>query len=236
MKNFFKLFGFIALVAVIGFSMAACGGGGGGDDGPVSQAVEWKESGSGTDYKLALTDLSTKALANSTYTYILSVVGFGWSTGTVTVKGSEYTFTPRETGGSLFSISIDSTTKKVTTTSDKEIKLTTSSGGTTSHTLPVTSATATITDTTGGVSANPFVGTWKANYGGGNVGTVTVNRDLTWSYKQKDYSNTGSYAFVESTAIIYDSKEKFFGFANITNNGKTMDTLTADGGNIPFTK
>jgi hypothetical protein len=37
MKNFFKLFGVIALAAVIGFSMAACdtggGGGGGGNTG-----------------------------------------------------------------------------------------------------------------------------------------------------------------------------------------------------------
>jgi len=33
MKNTIKFFGIIALVAVIGFSMAACGGGGGGGDG-----------------------------------------------------------------------------------------------------------------------------------------------------------------------------------------------------------
>ena len=33
MKNTIKLFGLIALVAVIGFSMTACGGGGSNDDG-----------------------------------------------------------------------------------------------------------------------------------------------------------------------------------------------------------
>jgi hypothetical protein len=33
MKNFLKLFGIIAMVAVIGFSMAACGGDDDGDDG-----------------------------------------------------------------------------------------------------------------------------------------------------------------------------------------------------------
>ena len=33
MKNLYKVFGLIVLVAIIGFSFAACGGGGGGDDG-----------------------------------------------------------------------------------------------------------------------------------------------------------------------------------------------------------
>jgi len=32
MKKFFKLLGIIALVVIIGFSMAACGGGGDDDD------------------------------------------------------------------------------------------------------------------------------------------------------------------------------------------------------------
>ena len=37
MKNVFKLFGIIALLAIIGFSMAACGGDdGGGDDGTIT--------------------------------------------------------------------------------------------------------------------------------------------------------------------------------------------------------
>jgi len=41
MKNLFKVFGIIAFVAVIGFSMAACsddGGDGGGDDDGIAEA------------------------------------------------------------------------------------------------------------------------------------------------------------------------------------------------------
>jgi len=55
MKNFAKFLGIIALVAVIGFSMAACGGeeddnGGGGGD--ISWAGTWKMEGSTKTFTL----------------------------------------------------------------------------------------------------------------------------------------------------------------------------------------
>jgi len=56
MKNTIKVFGVIALVAVIGFSMVSCGGGGGDGDGDGSGKVNWVgtwtmvESANGTKY------------------------------------------------------------------------------------------------------------------------------------------------------------------------------------------
>jgi hypothetical protein len=57
MKNMVKIFGVIALVAIIAFSFTACGGddGGGGGGGKVSEALQgtWKEDGD--EYYLVFT-------------------------------------------------------------------------------------------------------------------------------------------------------------------------------------
>jgi len=63
MKNALKTFGFIALVAVIGFSMAACGG---GDDNnpppPVPQSVTYvSEDGNGNLYTLVITENTSRS-------------------------------------------------------------------------------------------------------------------------------------------------------------------------------
>jgi len=58
-KNVFKLFGFIALIAVIGFSIAACGGGADGGDPPppVPKSVTYvSEDSSGNLYTLVITE------------------------------------------------------------------------------------------------------------------------------------------------------------------------------------
>jgi hypothetical protein len=55
MKNIFKWFGIIALAAIIGFSMSACGGGGGDDDGGGGGGGG---SGSGSgDYKVTINNI-----------------------------------------------------------------------------------------------------------------------------------------------------------------------------------
>ena len=50
MKNFLKLFGITALVAVIGFTMVACGGGGGSSSGSSGGSLNglWERNGDGT--------------------------------------------------------------------------------------------------------------------------------------------------------------------------------------------
>jgi len=224
MKRTIKVLGIIALVAVIGFSLSTCKDDGGGWD-PISTLISWSDNS--TAYKLSVTELEG---ANS-YTYLLSVGNSGYSTGTATISGNNYTFTPRETGGSEFAMSIDSEAKTVTTTSDYSLKLIQpGTNTTTTYSMPKLDATCEITEQTGGVEGNPFVGTWTASYGG----TVKVSGNFTWSYSETGYSNSGSYAPIENTAIIYDSQKEFFGFARVT--GNEMETLTEDGGYIQFTK
>jgi len=70
MKNLYKVFGLIVLVAIIGFSFAACGGGGGGDDG---------DGGGGSGGTFTLTDIPAEY--NGMY------VAFGGENGTITIQG-----------------------------------------------------------------------------------------------------------------------------------------------------
>jgi len=52
MKNFAKFLGIIALVAVIGFSMTACGGDDNGGGGNISWAGTWQKEGSTSTFTL----------------------------------------------------------------------------------------------------------------------------------------------------------------------------------------
>jgi len=85
MKNFFKLFGIIAIVAVIGFSMAACGGGGNGNGNSNGNG---NGNGSGTD-----PTITTASLPNGTV-------------------GTAYSQTLAATGETPITWSIDSRAKK----------------------------------------------------------------------------------------------------------------------------
>jgi len=226
MKNLVKMFGFIAFVAVIGFSMAACkdDGGDGGSSDPASTKVTWTQDSK--DYELVYTELSS-----SKSTYILSVGTDGYSVGAVTISGTTYSFAtdPKVYSSSYtFTMNIDNSTNKVTTTSAQPIKLINSSGTTSDASLPVTNATAKITDNTGGTGTNPFVGYWKDN-----PVEVSVSSNLTWSATAPGYKGSGSYAYINNSAIIYDSNGSFFGYANIVS-GK-MEAMTFNG-NYSFTK
>jgi hypothetical protein len=88
MKNVLKAFGFIALVAIIGFSMMACGDGGGGDDGDETvllkmtfeESYDWNKPGNEDwsrwtyDYKDASKpfDLSSMYAQNKVYRFTYS--------------------------------------------------------------------------------------------------------------------------------------------------------------------
>jgi len=239
-KNIFKLFGIIALVAVIGLSMTGCPEDGGGGS-PLSKTVAW--AASSTNYKLVLTDLAAAGKSVSrtvvpggrTYVYILSVGTQGNNTGTATINGDVITFTPSSeihSGATSFTITIaeSATSGEVTVTiaSSKSISLRTASGTLTTATLPVTNATGTVAATDAG--SNPFVGSWT-----GDGVSVTVRSNLTWSASVPgEYSGSGSYSPTDDAAIVYDSDKQLFGYAWM--DGSQMKTITYDGGNITFTK
>jgi hypothetical protein len=103
MKSFFKIFGIIALVAVIGFSFAACGDDGGGES---NQFVgSWSGYDTGGDYMIMTATSSTWTATwpgvegwgpfSGTYTYsgntaTLYISGEGYA-GTATVSGNTMT-------------------------------------------------------------------------------------------------------------------------------------------------
>jgi len=62
MKNFFKIFGIVAIVAIIGFSITACGGGGGGG-GSGAETLTYKGKGatSGDTYTLTVKKTAARA-------------------------------------------------------------------------------------------------------------------------------------------------------------------------------
>jgi len=70
MKNLFKVFGIIALVAVIGFSMAACGDGGGGGNNP--QTETYTGTSGGTTYTLKITENTARYAAQNGDNYVLT--------------------------------------------------------------------------------------------------------------------------------------------------------------------
>jgi len=104
-KSVFKLFGFIALVAVIGFSIAGCdnGNGPGGDPGP--QTLTYRGTGDdGSEYTLKITgdnyELTVTPTSGPPKT----------SSGTVTKNGTEFTLTPSGADPEdAFTISVNTT-------------------------------------------------------------------------------------------------------------------------------
>jgi len=83
MKNTIKLFGIIALVAVIGFSMAGCKN----DSGP--ETYTYTGTADGVTYKLEIFATAPRAAIDGD-TYKLTV-GTKISTGTITVSGTTFT-------------------------------------------------------------------------------------------------------------------------------------------------
>jgi len=91
MKNLFKLIGIVALVAVIGFSMAACDNGTGGGK---PQTLTYTGTSGGTAYTLKITENTARYAAQSGDDYELTA-GSMKSSGTVqNVEGGELTLKP----------------------------------------------------------------------------------------------------------------------------------------------
>jgi len=155
--------------------------------------------------------------SSSKYKYILSVGTSGHSVGTVTVSGNTYTFAPNDiVGGSGFAITINGT--KVTS-AGASIKLVDENGIPSSYTLPATDATVTVTDTTGGVGTNPFVGNWSCEYPY-NGQTLHVNTNMTkgktWSCTLEEYPNqvySGTYAYIGNYIMMVGDIHIPFGVA-----------------------
>jgi len=132
MKNVFKVLGVIALVAIIGFTMTACGGGSGGDDDDF--VGTWISSG-GQTLTCANGKTWTARFGSNSYkgTYDFNA-DTGLATFTITFNsGSGGLGSP----GSSFTATIGESRESITITA---------SGGTT-YTL--------------NQDENPFIGTWK---------------------------------------------------------------------------
>jgi len=90
MKNFFKIFGIVAIVVIIGFSITACGGGGGGND---PDTVTYTGAKDGTTYTLKITQTGARYTAQVGDAYELTA-GAKKSTGKVAdVSSSVLTLT-----------------------------------------------------------------------------------------------------------------------------------------------
>jgi uncharacterized lipoprotein YehR (DUF1307 family) len=100
MKNIFKLIGIIAIAAVIGFSMTACGG----DDGDDLQTATYTGTADGQTYTLKITENpSARYVVQIGDNYIL-FSGSQKSIGTViSVSGDTLTLKPSRAGTESFS-------------------------------------------------------------------------------------------------------------------------------------
>jgi len=117
MKNIIKKFGIAAMVAIIGFSMAAlsltgCDTGSGSDTGSSGDGGNpTSREYSGGDYKLVITRgqgaRATVFTPQNNDTYVLTINSTGQtSTGTITVSGTVFTLTPLVAGAPTFTIII----------------------------------------------------------------------------------------------------------------------------------
>jgi len=105
MKNTIKLFGVIALVAVIGFSMAGCKE---DETDPKPQTVTYTGTADGVTYTLKITENTARYTAQSGDSYELTV-GTKKSTGTVqSVTGGTLTLQPSREGAATFTATVSS--------------------------------------------------------------------------------------------------------------------------------
>ena len=114
MKNVFKLFGIIALVAVIGFSLAVCSGdddgGGGGGGVPSGLIGNWGPSAteSYVSFTISATKLITKDPDTGDTAFDISVTG---QTITITLTGQ---------GSGKFDFALQDGDKKLVATNGKD--------------------------------------------------------------------------------------------------------------------
>jgi hypothetical protein len=189
MKNTIKVLGIIVLVAVIGFSMAACDDGNGtGGGGVADERAVYESAKDGTSYKLEITKNTGKATyvpANGDY-YTLTITKAGestkTSTGTITVSG--ITFTLTHNTGSLFIITIDN--------------MTITSINSPNGTIPI--------DGGGTVQAPGTISQQGNNPGGGNPGGNTSGNENGFSWQSNNdgvtitgYTGPGGNVIIPAT-------------------------------------
>jgi len=247
MKKIFKLIGIIALAAVIGFSMAACGGGGDDDDdydpsslnGVWVSGNDWQYTISGstaTISRISTDNLST--LWKSAVTQKLVKVGdkYLWD-----ITSTDYLTWSAEM---LLVTSRASSPNDATGTSSKNVTITLSSDGK-SLNISGTDITGTWTRKTGGGGSGGGGGggsgslagtTWKCTESYPGVGSVTytltftsVSR-VTLAYNMMGISDTynGNYT-VNGSSITVKWDAGYTGSGAFSVNG---NRLTDDEGHI----
>jgi len=221
MKNVFKLFGVIALAAIIGFSMAACGGGGDDGDGGDNTATYTGTSG-GQSYTLKITKDPARYTAQIGDAYELTI-GSKKSTGTVsnvsgnvlTLKPSNATttFTATVSGTSLTSLDDTITWTDNTTAAGP--------GSLTGSTNPGTG--------TGGGSGNLAGTTWKYTESSPGMGPGTVTLTFTASTVKMEFlgqtqlTQNGTYT-VKGNSITIKWDTGYTGSASLSVDGNTLTT------------
>jgi len=208
MKNVLKAFGVIALVAIIGFSMAACGG---DDDGGGPQTATYTGKSGNNTYTLKITENTARYAAQIGDAYELTL-GSKKSTGTVnSVSGGTLNLQPSNallaifiaiiSGNNLTALNGTITwTDNTTSTAPGELTTGGNQGG-------------------GGNNAN-VVGTWE---GDGYI--FKFSADNTFIYDKGagfDEKNSGTYTVSGNTITM---KQGSTTYRTGTIDGNTMITI-----------
>jgi len=208
MKNIIKLLGIAALVAIIGFSMIACGDGGGTGD-PMPKVVMYTGTAGSDEYTLLITEAPENRAA---YTpmggdkYVLTV-GSKKSTGTVNLFES-LVLTLKPASGGTFTVTVHAT-NGITAMSGT---ITWVGGGT--DTAPATlSGGSTVDD----VNAT-YAGTWNFTIKGLNA-TVTVTGNK-WAIKMTGNDDSGTFTMDGNVATLRSNyfNGAIVGTATLTSN------------------
>jgi len=200
MKNLIKVFGIITLVAIIGFSFAACGGDGGGGGGNNPQTETYTGTSGGTTYTLKIIQNTARYTAQNGDNYVLTGgsktsngMVFSFANGVLTLIPSNAPtaqFTVAVSGNSITAINNTITwTDNTTATVPGEF-----TGGTTPGTNPGTGSGGTFTVTNIPAKYNGKYASFSASINGGTDTAVTLA-----SYQSVSGIGTGDGAFINST-------------------------------------
>jgi len=205
MKNFLKVLAIIALVVVIGFSIAACGGdnGGGGPGGPVPRTVTYSGTTSNGDLY--------------TLTIIENITNPNRAVLDDPMAGDNFEFTWKQASdnstktsrGTVKEVSGDEFTMLPSNAADED-----------------TTFNATVTD--GGLSYMSGEFTWTDGETWTGSGTLTpVKTAVTWT----GLSANGTANFVTTTALTltFDKDPVSLAIGNVTVTGATKGALSGSG-------
>jgi len=194
MKNVFKLFGIIALAAIIGFSMAACGG---DDDGGGPQTATYTGKSGNDTYTLKITENTARYSAQSGDAYEL-IFGTKKSTGTVnSVSGGTLNLQPSNALLAIFIAIISGNNLSA---------LNGTITWTDNTTSPAPGELTTGGNQGGGNNAN-IVGTWKSS-DGIDTYIFTANNKYTLDKSRGGGSiidEEGTYTVSGNTVKMHDS-------------------------------